>query len=26
MFAFVCKRPDYRINGDYEVSVLTRPT
>jgi hypothetical protein len=21
MFAFICKRPDYAINGDYEVSI-----
>src|SRR5260370_35201869 len=20
-FAFICKRPDYAINGDYEVSI-----
>jgi hypothetical protein len=24
MFAFICTRPDHGINGDYEVSVLTR--
>ncbi len=25
MFAFICKRSEYGINGDYEVSVLTQP-